>query len=76
MTDQSFEIIQTKWKEIIDLPPQRLGWLTPAYHNMVKPLKVMPWPVFIVVSLVVVGSICIVLGTAIVKLVSILQRGI
>jgi hypothetical protein len=76
MKDQSFEVIYTKWKEIIDLPPQKLGRFTPLYHVLVRPLKVMPWKIFLIVSFIFVGLLCVLLGSAIVNLVSLLQRGI
>ncbi len=66
---------QKRWEEITDLPPQRVGPLTPLYKEATKRLKIMPWPVFLVVAVCVVVGLYMVFGNGITLLVSILQRG-
>jgi hypothetical protein len=64
-----------RWEEVTDLPPQTVGPFTPAYKKMAQKLKVMPWPVLVIGSLVTVVGLYILLGTTITAIVSILQRG-
>jgi hypothetical protein len=75
MSDTLYKNFMKRWEEVVDLPPQNFGPLTPYYKNAVKKLKVMPWPVFLAGSIVVVIGLYFLLGSAITFLVSILQRG-
>lgn len=75
MADQTYKRFVKRWEEVTELPPQTLGPLTPQYKALVKRLKVMPWPMLVVVSLATVSALYILLGTAITILTSILQRG-
>lgn len=75
MADLLYQKFMTRWEEVIDLPPQRLGPLTPIYKMLVKRLKVMPWPVFLVGSVIVVFALYIFIGSAVTFLVTLLQRG-
>lgn len=74
-TDRTYDRFVKRWEEVTELPPQALGPLTPHYKALVKRLKVMPWPLLVLGSLCTVFALYLLLGTAIVFLTSLLQRG-
>lgn len=65
-----------RFEEVLDLPPQRIGFLTPVYKSIVKNLKVMPWPWFLLLSLIFVVGAYTITGSAITLLVTMLQRSL
>ena len=71
----TYEKFHKRWEEVLDIPPQRLGFLTPLYKASVRHLKVMPWPWFLIISMFLVLGTYGIAGSAITLLVSILQRG-
>lgn len=75
MKNTTYQKFVARWEEVVDLPPQTLGPLTPVYKALIRRLKVMPWPYFVAVSAVAVVGLYLIIGTAITFLVSILQRG-
>lgn len=75
MSDPIYTKFVRHWQEITDLPPQRLGVFTPAYKIVVRRLKVMPWPLLVLSSLLTVFGLYYVLGSTVIFLVSLLQRG-
>ncbi|MCX6793850.1 MAG: hypothetical protein NTY06_01975 [Candidatus Gottesmanbacteria bacterium] len=75
MTDTTYRKFVKRWEEVTDLPPQTVGPLTPYYKALVRRLKVMPWPVLVLGSVVIVVGLYLLIGSAITLLVSILQRG-
>jgi hypothetical protein len=75
MSDALYHKFVKRWEEVTDLPTQTLGPLTPYYKSAVKRLKVMPWPVLVVAAILMVLGIYLLIGSAIVILTSILQRG-
>ena len=75
MRDTTYNKFVTRWEKVIDLPVQTLGPLTPLYKTCVRLLKVMPWPYFVLLSVLVVIGLYVVVGSAITILVTILQRG-
>lgn len=75
MTDALYQKFVKRWEEVMELPPQTVGPLTPYYKKLVVRLKVMPWPMFVVGSVVFVIGLYVLLGSAITMLVSILQKG-
>lgn len=75
MTDTTYNKFVARWEKVIDLPVQTLGPLTPVYKACVRLLKVMPWPYFVLLSVLVVIGLYVVVGSAITILVTILQRG-
>jgi len=75
MTDAMYHKFVKRWEEVTDIPPQTVGPLTPAYKTVVSKLKVMPWPVLVIVSVAVVAGLYALFGSAITLLVSILQKG-
>jgi hypothetical protein len=64
-----------RWQETTDIPPQTVGPITPLYKEVTKRLKIMPFPLFIVLSIVIVGTLLYALGPSITKLASVLQKG-
>ncbi len=75
MNDVLYQKFIRRWEEVTDLPPQSLGPLTPYYKKLVRRLKIMPWPMLVVVSSVVVIGLYLVIGSSIALLVTLLQRG-
>jgi len=75
MTDLVYQKFVRRWQEVTDLPPQNLGRLTPHYKWLAHCLKAMPWPIFLLLSLILVIGLYLLLGSAITLLVSLLQRG-
>ena len=73
--DITYKRFVERWQQVTELPPQTLGPLTPYYKRLVKHLKVMPWPLFLVVSVVTVVGLYFLVGSAITLLVSLLQKG-
>ncbi|OGG30436.1 hypothetical protein A3A63_03005 [Candidatus Gottesmanbacteria bacterium RIFCSPLOWO2_01_FULL_46_9] len=75
MTDTVYHKFVKRWEEITDIPPQTVGPLTPYYKRTVKRLKVMPWPMLVMSSLLIVSGLYVFFGSTITLLVSVLQRG-
>lgn len=75
MTNTTYSKFVKRWEEVTDLPPQSVGPLTPYYKKFVKRLKVMPWPVLALGSFFVVIGLYVLFGSAITRLVTLLQRG-
>lgn len=64
-----------RWQEVTDLPTQRIGPLTPAYKEIAKRLKVMPWPMLVLTATLLVAGLYFLLGYGITFLVTLLQKG-
>ncbi|OGG01624.1 hypothetical protein A2Z33_07605 [Candidatus Gottesmanbacteria bacterium RBG_16_52_11] len=64
-----------RWQEVMRLPVQQVGPLTPLYKFLVRRLKVMPWPALVAVSAALAVGLYLTFGAAISLLVSVLQRG-
>lgn len=75
MTDALYQKFVKRWEEVTELPPQTIGPFTPYYKMLVKRLKVMPWPVLLIVSIGFVIGLYFLAGSAVTLLVTILQRG-
>jgi hypothetical protein len=75
MTNTTYQKFVKRWEEVTDLPPQTVGPLTPYYKALVRRIKVMPWPVMVICSLLSVVGLYLLIGSAITLVVSILQRG-
>ena len=76
MNDTLYQKFVDRWLEVTELPPQSLGPLTPYYKALARHLKVMPWPLLVVGSLVIVVGLYLLIGSTITFVVTILQRGI
>lgn len=61
--------------EIVELPPQQLGPLTPFYKIIVPQFKFSPWKLTFVLAFASSVLLYLFLGTTLVRLVSILQFG-
>lgn len=75
MTDILFTNFMKRWEDVTDLPPQKMGRFTNAYKLVTGRIKTMPWLVFFMVSVLVVGLVYGAFGSAIVWVVTLLQRG-
>lgn len=75
MSDVLYQKFVERFEEVMELPPQRVGALTPMYKLVSRHLKVMPWPLFVGISLVTIIGMYIFIGSTITFLVSLLQRG-
>jgi len=75
MTDALYERFQKKWDETMELPPQTVGPFTPYYKMVTKRLKVMPIPILLLMSAVLIVILFYILGSGITFLTSVLQRG-
>jgi len=75
MTDVLYDKFVKHWLEVTDIPPQKLGRFTPLYKKLASRLKVMPWPVLVVGSWLMVVGLYILLGSTVTHLVTLLQRG-
>jgi hypothetical protein len=75
MSDALYHKFVKRWEEVTDLPPQSLGPLTPYYKDVVRRLKIMPWPVLLVAAIIMVTCIYLIVGSTISLIVSILQKG-
>ena len=75
MTNTAYQKFMKRWEEVIDLPPQTVGPLTPYYKSFVRRLKVMPFPWLVVLSIFIVIALYLLIGSAVTIIVSILQRG-
>lgn len=64
-----------RWQETIDIPPQTVGPFTPAYKEVTKRLKTMPFPLLVLCSLFFVVGLVLFFRSSIISLVSLLQRG-
>jgi len=74
MKDVLYEQFQKRWNETTDIPPQTVGPLTPYYKMITKRLKVMPWPILGIGSLLLVIGLFVLFGSAITRIVSLLQK--
>jgi len=75
MNDAVYKKFVKRWEEVTEIPPQTLGPATPLYKMAVSKLKVMPWPALVLVSTLLVIGIYFLIGSGIVFLVTLLQRG-
>jgi hypothetical protein len=75
MSHITYQKFLKRWEEVIDIPPQKLGPLTPFYKIIVSRLKIMPLPMLVLVSIVTVSLLYFSIGSTITLIVSILQRG-
>lgn len=64
-----------RFEDVTDLPPQTLGPFTPYYKRITKRLKIMPWPLLVFGSLLIVTSLYMFIGSTITLLVTLLQKG-
>lgn len=75
MSNTTYKKFLTRWEEVVDLPPQTLGPLTPIYKMLIRRLKVMPWPYFVATAVGIVVGLYILVGSTVTLLVTLLQKG-
>lgn len=75
MSDLTYKKFLARWEEVVDLPPQTLGPLTPIYKALIRRLKVMPWPYFVLTAVALVLALYFLIGSTVTLLVTLLQRG-
>ena len=75
MSDFTYKKFVARWEEVLDVPPQTLGPFTPLYKTLIRRLKIMPWPYFVLLAAAFVLILYFLLGSAITFLVTLLQRG-
>lgn len=75
MSDTAYQKFVRRWEEVTELPTQTLGPFTPYYKMLVRRLKVMPWPLLVFISALVVLALYVLIGSAVTRIVNILQRG-
>lgn len=75
MSDLTYKKFVARWEEVIDLPPQTFGPLTPLYKALMRRLKVMPWPYFVLMAVGLVLVLYFLIGSTVTLLVTLLQRG-
>lgn len=75
MKDKTYENIITRWQQVIEIPPQELGPFTTYFKMISSRLKVMPWILFLLCSLLLVSVLFIFFGSSIIFIVETLQRG-
>jgi hypothetical protein len=75
MTDEVYKRFQKKWNDITELPPQTVGPFTPYYKMITRRLKIMPLPVLVVASFVLIFILFFMIGSGITFLTTLLQRG-
>lgn len=75
MTDITYKRFVKRWEEVIELPPQTFGPFTGYYKWVTRRFKVMPWPWFVAISIVLAAVLLLVFGSAVSRLVSLLQGG-
>lgn len=75
MADVFYQKFVRRWEEVMDLPIQTMGPLTPYYKSITKRLKVMPWPLLVGISLLAIVGLYLLIGSTVTLLVTLLQRG-
>lgn len=73
--DKLYRLLVSKMHEVAVVPPQRIGPLTPIYKRLVLRLKFYPWVSTGLIASVASLFLYILLGSHLVKFISILQFG-
>lgn len=73
--DLIYEQLRERMKEVSSLPPQRIGRLTPVWKKTAPIVKNSPFKVFTLGGLATSLLLWLLLGSALVRLVNILQYG-
>ncbi len=73
--DEFYQNLVAKMREVSQLPPQRIGPLTPFYKLVVPQFKYSPWKSGAAFSLLGTLFLYLIFGSLVVKLASILQFG-
>jgi len=73
--DRLYRNLVNRWKEVVEVPPQNLGILTPLYKHFMAKVKAAPWSYLFIAGIATGMGIYAIFGPSVSRLVSILQRG-
>lgn len=73
--DIFYQHLVDKMREVAALPPQEVGPFTYLYKSVVPRFKTKPWKSTTILAVVATSLLYVLLGTTLVKLVSLLQFG-
>lgn len=73
--DALYQKFLQRWEEVTELPPQKVGPLTPVYKLTVPFFKTAPWRVLIPLSVVLVVFAAVLFEVTAAQVASVLQRG-
>ncbi len=72
---KTYQALVDKMHEVAVIPTQEVGFLTPIYKKIVPRFKYSPWKSAIILSSFFTLLLYFLLGTTLIKLVSLLQFG-
>lgn len=72
---KTYQALVEKMREVALIPTQEVGFLTPYYKKIVPRFKYSPWKSAIILSSFFSLLLYFLLGTTLIKLVSLLQFG-
>ncbi|OGG20198.1 hypothetical protein A3D03_01240 [Candidatus Gottesmanbacteria bacterium RIFCSPHIGHO2_02_FULL_40_13] len=72
---KTYQLLVDKMREVAVIPTQEMGFLTPYYKKIVPRFKHSPWKSAIILSSFFAFLLYFLLGTTLIKLVSLLQFG-
>ncbi len=72
---KTYQSLVDKMHEVAVIPTQEVGFLTPYYKKIVTRFKYSPWKSAIIISSLFSLFLYFLLGTTLIKLVSLLQFG-
>lgn len=72
---KTYQALVDKMREVALIPTQEVGFLTPYYKKIVPRFKYSPWKSAIILSSFFSLLLYFLLGTTLIKLVSLLQFG-
>ncbi|MBM3283698.1 hypothetical protein FJY90_05660 [Candidatus Gottesmanbacteria bacterium] len=73
--DKTYRLLVDKMHEVASIPPQQVGPFTFLYKRLVPYFKFYPWRSFAVISSFTAFFLYLLLGSILVRLVSVLQFG-
>ncbi|OGF99441.1 hypothetical protein A2Y99_00165 [Candidatus Gottesmanbacteria bacterium RBG_13_37_7] len=73
--DKFYPLLINKMHEASIVPQQKVGFLTPVYRKIIPQIKYYPWKSLGLFSVLTALFLYYIFGTALVKLVGILQYG-
>ena len=73
--DPLYRSFVRKWEEVTELPPQKIGPLTPYFKRTAPYLKVAPWRVFMPAAFLLAVGVALILEVTAIQIATLLQRG-
>jgi hypothetical protein len=73
--DKLYHLLVSKMQEASVVPPQEVGIFTPFYKKIVPQLKIYPWKLAIIFSIISAFMLYFLFGKSLIKAVSLLQIG-